>query len=161
MESIGFVKPEGQDTKSVKQKASEVSAKRRLRLALLAIFIAAAVGVVNMLSFIVSVLAHWAKPTTVQAVHQPEKPFELSTVHRDVPFIAVSEWAGITAADPNVRRQLEEHMRAQSLFDEELLGGGARYIPTLRDSGSALVYTTLSNGGMKRVVVQLINEDGS
>jgi hypothetical protein len=105
---------------------------------------------------------HWISgPTdTVKVAPLPNGPLQAWTVYKDVPFIAISQEAFNFIQDKEVRLPLERDMLSRELFDATQLKAHTRYLPKLREVGDLWSAYTFMNGGVTKVAVQLISEDG-
>jgi hypothetical protein len=101
-------------------------------------------------------------PTAAVSAVIPRKPFEVSAMYTDVPFIPLSESTvrhGL--ADTEARKLIEREMISRWHFEQELLKGPFRYVPRLRVATDARSVITLTSGTLNLVVVRLLNSDGS
>jgi hypothetical protein len=108
---------------------------------------------------------HWSSYLTspsTKVVDTAPKPFVTATAYSNVPFIPLSDAAvKYSLNKENARKLIEREMLSRWYFEQESLRNGTRYIPRLRVSNDVHSVITLANGGMKEVVVQLLNADGS
>src|SRR5260370_1136413 len=73
-----------------------------------------------------------AGSATVDPKPVPQRPFELSLVYNNVPFIGLSEAAVRSGLNkPATKQVIEREMANRWYFEQEMLKAGTRYIPIL------------------------------
>jgi hypothetical protein len=104
---------------------------------------------------------HWSSSITKPRVAYAASPFELSLAYNGVPFMALNEYA-VQSLDGKIARDtLGLEMGRRWYFEQELLKGETRYTPVYLNDTSGRTVVEITNGQMKRVVVRLVNENGS